>query len=159
VYHLSFFNMKTFSGPVRFVWRQSRHGVVFPLALVVGVAIFASGCSKKESPAPAAINTVTNTPDPAQPTTQNAVTPRAAPANPGPAQINLAASANAEPEVPALQQLNRAVVGFRMQYHRSPNSVEEVASASGIQLPAPPPGKKYAFNSRGFVALVESSAK
>jgi hypothetical protein len=159
VYHLGFFNMKTFSDSVRLVWQQSTRGRVLPLALALGVAMFAAGCGKKESPAPAAINTVTNTPDAAQPTTQTAVTPHVVPANPGPAQINLAASANAEPEVPALQQLNRAVVGFRMQYHRNPNSVEEVAAAAGIQLPAPPPGKKYAFNSRGLVALVDSSAK
>ena len=157
--------MKAFSGSVRLVWRQSMRGKPLPLALVLGVVIvgiFAAGCGKKENPAPVATSIATNATDATQqipPTTQNAIPPATAPANPGPPQINLAASANADSDLSVLQQLNRAVIGFRMQNHRNPSSVEEAASAAGIQLPAPPPGKKYAFNNRGLVALVDISAK
>ena len=123
--------------------------------------MFAAGCGKKESPAPAA--TAATTPDAAQPTnqlaTQVATTPPAAPATPRPAPVNLTATANGDGDLSALQQLNRAVIGFRMQHQRNPSSVEEAAAAAGIQLPPPPPGKKYAFNNRGLVALVDSSTK
>jgi hypothetical protein len=58
-----------------------------------------------------------------------------------------------------LQKLNRAVISFRMQKQRHPGTVEELATFAGIQLPAPPPGKKYAFNSRGLVVLVDNKTK
>jgi hypothetical protein len=152
--------MKTFSDLLRFLWRRSKRGKVLQLGLALVVVMFAAGCGKKASPVPLATNAVTNTSDAAQPPTQqpaqNAVTTPVAPPAP---PVNLAASANAEPGDPALQRLNQAVIGFRMQNHRNPSSVAEIVSASGIQLPPPPPGKKYAFSNRGLVVLVDSAAK
>jgi hypothetical protein len=46
-----------------------------------------------------------------------------------------------------------------MQNHRNPGSVEEASSVTGIQLPPPPAGKKYSLNGKGFVVLVDNSAK
>ncbi len=159
-YHFRHFHMKIIKRHLPFAWSQATRGQALQLALALGVVIFATGCGKKESPAPAATNPAANTPDAAQqttqPTPQGAVAP---PATPLPVQTNLGSSANGDGDVTALQQLNRAVIGFRMQHHRNPNSVEEISSASGIQLPPPPPGKKYAFNSRGLITLVDSSAK
>jgi hypothetical protein len=161
---LSNIHMKTFLDSPRPVWRRPTGGRVLPLALVLGVAVLAAGCGKKDSPAPTTVNPApaTNLADASQPaapaTTANVVAPPAAPVSQRPA-VNLAASANADPDMPALVQLNRAIVGFRMEHHRNPNSVEEITAATGIQLPPPPPGKKYAFSNRGWVVLVDGSAK
>lgn len=123
--------------------------------------MLAAGCGQKETPAPVvtATNPATNTPEAVQPATQPVVTPAVAPSAPQPVITNPTTSASNDGDLTALQQLNRAVIGFRMQHHRNPSSVEEITAATGIQLPPPPAGKKYAFNSRGLVALVDSSAK
>jgi hypothetical protein len=71
--------------------------------------------------------------------------------------VDLAEAAKSDAELPAIVQLNRSIVNFRMQHGRNPNSVEEIESASGIQLPPPPAGQKYAFNARGLIVLVDSS--
>ncbi len=147
--------MKRHSGHARFAGPGSTGRLGVPLALILGVALFAAGCGKKESPKPEA-NTPSASPNPAQPTTPNAAPPPVAPA---PAPADTAAGAKADADLPVLQQLNRAVIGFRMQYHRNPASVEELATTAGIQLPPPPAGKKYAFNKRGLIDLVDISAK
>jgi len=128
------------------------------MALVLVVGLLAAGCGKKASPKPAA------TPPPApqnlaQPTSPNANPPPAAPVTPPPPPVNAATAAKSDAELSTLQQLNRALMGYRMQYHRNPATVEELASAVGISLPPPPSGKKYAFNNRGLVDLVDISAK
>jgi len=146
--------MKMHSGHVQFAGPQSVCCKGLQLALVLGVALFAAGCGRKESPKPEA-NTPSASPSPAQPTTPTAPPPVA----PAPAPVDTAAGAKTDNDVPVLQQLNRAVMGFRMQYHRNPASVEELATTAGISLPPPPPGKKYAFNHRGLIDLVDISAK
>lgn len=150
--------MNMHSGHVQSAGPQSVQGKGMQLALVLGVALFAAGCGKKEGPQPAA-NTPSAPQNPAQPATPNAAPPPAAPVTPPPPTADTAAGAKADADLPVLQQLNRAVMGFRMQYHRNPASVEELASSAGIQVPPPPPGKKYAFNKRGLVDLVDISAK
>jgi hypothetical protein len=55
--------------------------------------------------------------------------------------------------------LNRSVLQYRMQNHRNPTSVEELAAFAGVQVPPPPAGKKYVFNSRGLIVLVDNSTK
>jgi hypothetical protein len=137
--------MKKFTGHVPFDWPQTTRDKGLQLALVLGVVMLVAGCGKKESPKPA-----TATPP---------TPPSAAPVTPMPPPVNPGAAASADADLTVLQQLNRAVINFRMQKNRNPSSVEEVASAAGIQLPAPPPGKKYAFNGRGMVVLVDNSTK
>ncbi len=55
-----------------------------------------------------------------------------------------------------LQMLNRAVLGWKMEHHRQPRSIEDFASTVGFQIPPPPEGKKYALDSKGFIILVNS---
>jgi hypothetical protein len=111
------------------------------IALVLGATMWVTGCGKKESPTPTGTQATTNN--------QQGVPP----------QVKVEVSANAEGNLPIMQQLNRAMFRYQMQNHRNPASVEELASAAGIQLPAPPPGKKYAFDSRGIVVLIDNPAK
>jgi len=152
--------MKTFSGSVRIVWHQLTRQKGLYLALIWGVVMFATGCGKKESPAPAANATAPE--NTIQQTTQDA-TSAAAPAttsgNAGYTPISATAAANANSGTPVLQQLNRSVLQYKMQNRRNPTSVEELAAFAGVQVPSPPPGKKYAFNGRGFVVLVDNPTK
>ncbi len=159
--------MKNFMGHVQSC-RQTLPGLVLPLALVLGVVLFAAGCGKKESSTPTTTTTTaptaatSNPGDAAPPATPPATAdttapPVAAATNQGPPKVDMAAAASAEANMPLLQQLNRAVIRFRMVNHRNPNSVEELASSAGIQLPAAPPGKKYGFNARGFIVLMDSN--
>lgn len=138
---VNFTDMKSFSGTVQFAGLRPTERVALCLALVLGVVMLATGCGKKESPAPAA-------PPTAQTNQQG-----------GPPQVQVGAAANAEGNLPVLKQLNRAALRYRKQNGRNPASVEELASAAGIQLPEPPPGKKYGFNNRGIVVLMDNPAK
>jgi len=141
-------------------WFQSINPKSLSFVLVLGTAIFCAGCGKKESPTPVSSNTpsslATNAPDAAPSVTPDNPTPAAA-AVPSPPKVDLAEAAKSDAELPAIVQLNRTILGFRMQYGRNPNSVEEAESAAGIQLPSPPAGKKYAFNKRGLIALVDNT--
>jgi hypothetical protein len=103
--------------------------------------MLATGCGKKETPAPAVT--------PGTTTNQQGRAP----------QVQVGTAANAENNLPIIQQLNRALLRYRMQNNRNPASVEELASAAGIQLPPPPPGKKYAFDKRGLVGLMDNPTK
>lgn len=145
--------MKTFSGSVRIVWHRLTHQKGLYLALIWGVAMFATGCGKKESAAPSG-----TTAAPQQTATQEPAA-AAAPSPPGYVPPTPAATAAANSGIPVLQQLNRSVIQYRMQNHHNPTSVEEVAAFAGVQVPPPPAGKKYAFNGRGLIVLVDDSTK
>ena len=56
-----------------------------------------------------------------------------------------------------VQSLNRAILGWKMKYHRRPQTFEEFASTAGFQIPDPPAGKKYALDKNGFIMLVNSN--
>jgi len=143
--------MKT--GSVRIVWHQLTHQKGLYLALIWGVAMFATGCGKKESAAPSA-----TTAAPEQTATQETAA-TTAPSQPVHTPVSATAAANADSGLTVLQQLNRSVLQYRIQNHRYPTSVEEVAAFAGVQVPPPPPGKKYVFNGRGLIVLVDDSTK
>jgi hypothetical protein len=127
---------------MRTVWQQFMRRNGLNLTLVGGLAIFAAGCGKKETAAPVAGPG-------ASPETATVATASNRPAFSAPAPaINKNSS--------VLQQLNRAVLGFRMKNGRNPTSVEELATFAGIQVPPPPSGKKYVFNARGLVVMVDN---
>jgi len=139
---------------VRIVWHQLTHQKGLYLALIWGVAMFATGCGKKESAAPSATTVA-----PEQTATQETAA-ATAPSHPVyTPPMPTAAAANADNGLTVLQQLNRSVIQYRIQNHRNPTSVEEVAAFAGVQVPPPPPGKKYVFNGKGFVVLVDDSTK
>ena len=127
-------------------------------ALVVG------GCGKSDSTPPKVVSppTADSTSTAAvQPTPEvaPAATPAAAPtvASP-PNQRMLPSPSNpANSRLTPLQVLNRALFGWEVKNHRPPQTFEEFASSAGIQIPAPPAGKKYAFSPRGFIVLVNEN--
>jgi hypothetical protein len=123
-------------------WHQTICWNGLYLALVAVLAIFVAGCGNKQGPAPAA------TPS-ASTDTATADTASNRPAYVAPTPV-------VDKNSPILQQLNRSLIGYRMQKRSNPSSVEDLAAFAGIQLPAPPPGKKYAFNPRGLVVLVDN---
>ena len=143
--------MKT--GSMRIVWHQLMHQEALYLALIWGVAMFATGCGKKESAAPSATTVA-----PEQTATQETAA-ATAPSQPVHTPVSATAAANADNGLTVLQQMNRSVIQYRIQNHRNPTSVEEVAAFAGVQVPPPPPGKKYVFNGKGFVVLVDDSTK
>jgi hypothetical protein len=117
--------------------------------LVAGVAAF-SGCGKKP---PTAASTP-NPPDSAQaPASQPPVNNTAKPPQvySAPASPAVVSTQNGEPD---LKQINRAYVGWIMRTQKHAKTFEEFVTASGIQIPPPPAGKKFIIDKRGYIALV-----
>jgi hypothetical protein len=146
-------DMTTFSGFARFSGRQSTQRGALWLALVLGAAMFAAGCGKGKSAAPAASAT------PPPQTNQAAVQPvSTSPADNSP-PAPAAPVANASTTGPNMQELNRALIGYIVHNHHRPKTFEEFAASGTIQIPPPPAGKKYTLNPRGYIILVDSSTK
>ena len=145
--------MGTFSGSIRSAGCQTTQRRISPFVLVLGAAMFIAGCGKKSDTPP-----VSQTPPPPQ-ASQAAVPP----VSPSPAQNSEAAPAapatNAATASADLQSLNQQLIRWVVQNHQRPKSFEDFVARANIQVPPPPAGKKYVINSRGFVALVDSSAK
>jgi hypothetical protein len=112
--------------------------------LVCATVLLAAGCGKQaQSPTPPPPDTNASQPAPATPAT-------AVNATPAPAVT----TTNAGPD---LRELNGELVSWIIQNHRRPASVEDFAASSGIHIPPPPPGKKYALNGRGLIILVNAN--
>jgi hypothetical protein len=128
-------------------WRPKTMPLLF---LIVGAV--AAGCGKQNTSAPAAAPPETPVAAaPAVPTqTQTTPAPRA---NPPPMTTTNSSG------LTTLQFLNRAMVRWMRTNHRHPQSFEDFASTANIQIPAPPSGKKYTLNGRGFIVLVDISTQ
>ena len=61
------------------------------------------------------------------------------------------AATNAAPD---LRAINRALIIWSVHHRRQPSSFEEFAASAGVQIPSPPPGKKYIIDSNGLISLV-----
>jgi|SRR5215469_16445979 len=124
-------------------WQPKTTGVC--LAFVFAMA---AGCSKSNTPATAAAppppDTTHVAPGPAAPAAAASSQPIAAP--------------NAEIPKPEMQAMNRALIGWMRANGHRPSTFQEFASTTDFQIPTPPPGKKFAFNSRGFIVLVDASS-
>jgi hypothetical protein len=146
-------DMKTFSSFARIAGCQSMQTKVFCLALVFGVAMFATGCGKK-SAGPAASAT------PPPPQTNQAAVPPVSPSSTENSQpVPAAQAVNTDTTALTLRDLNRALLKLRMQGHQRPKTFEEFAATTNIQIPPPPAGKKYTLNKKGYIILVDSSTK
>lgn len=118
-----------------------------PKALGAGLALvfaLAAGCGKSNAPT-ASIAPSSNTTNVAPVPTQQ-VTPSAP-----------VVAANADIPKPEMQAMNRALLNWMRANNRRPKTFQEFASSTDFQIPAPPAGKKYAFNERGFIVLVDAS--
>jgi hypothetical protein len=118
-------------------WRPKASAACLALVLTV-----AAGCGKSNTP-------TTATPPPSDTTAAPPTTNLQVAVNPQPVAV-----ANEDVPKPVMQAMNRALLGWMRANHRRPKTFEDFASSTDFQIPAPPPGKKYAFNERGFVVLV-----
>jgi hypothetical protein len=117
------------------------------IALALAIPLLATGCSKKSD---------TSTSNLASPSASDSTATAAA--TPAPAGSSQPASAaSATNAMPNLQALNQALLGWRMQNQRVPASFAEFAASANINIPPPPPGKKYVINSHGLISLVNAN--
>lgn len=118
------------------------------LILLAAVLTGGAGCGKAGTPAPPVTASQNPVAAPAPVTPSPTASPRptttTAPNNSGPN---------------SLQLLNRALMRWMIQNRRHPRSFEEFAGSTEYKIPAPPAGKKYALNSRGFIILVDNSTQ
>jgi hypothetical protein len=118
------------------------------LAVVVGLAVVATGCSKVKSTSiqvPAS-SSVENTNPPS--TTTQTIYQQPAQANPATAAVQPAAG-------PDLRELDRGLIRWIVSNRRRPGSFEEFAATANITIPPPPTGKKYAFDHTMHIQLVD----
>lgn len=143
--------MKTYSNLRWRAARSSRRWQILCAALVCANALLVAGCSKQsQSSAPSAstpqdVNASQPAPAATASTPQDANASQSAPA---------ATVTNGQPD---LQSLNRALLGWRLQNRRVPANFAEFAASAGINIPPPPPGKKYVINSHGLISLVNAN--
>jgi hypothetical protein len=126
--------------------RPSIESLRFSAVLISALALFAGGsggCSKDpETPVQP------ETPEVVQPT--NAALPAgAAAAQPG---AVLDVPAGADPQT-VTAELEREVRKWILRYRRTPRSFEEFISTTPMQIPPPPPGKKYVLTREMKVVL------
>jgi len=139
--------MKTYSNLRWEAACPSKRWQILCAGLVCANALLVAGCSKQsQSQAPSAS------------TPQNVDASQPAPATPTPAvNSEPAPAATATNALPDLRPLNQALLGWVIQNRRHPANFEEFAASANIQIPPPPPGKKYVLNSRGLISLVDAN--
>jgi hypothetical protein len=130
----------------RFIVRQPKGGGC--VALLGAALLLVAGCSKSNTPPPTPppASDVTNTPT---------ASTGAAPITYAPAM----GATNASDTQTEVQTLNKALLGWMIKNRRHPQDFAEFASTANIQIPTPPPGKKYTLNQRGFITLVDNSTQ
>lgn len=93
---------------------------------------------------------------PATPATNGTSAPaQVQPSSPVPRAPTQAAPSSAPQTDPNLGQLTRGVRKWIVRNQRAPKSFEEFAASSGMQISAPPAGKKYSLDKRMNVILVD----
>lgn len=117
--------------------------------LLSGLLLFSAGCSKRDTPASAAVSpqdTNTSIPNGASLSPANtAPGPRPTP----PAPVVLTSTSNTNEVLAQLtRELHRAMIGRKLS-----GSFEEFVAISHVQVPPPPPGKKYAISKKWRVVL------
>jgi hypothetical protein len=130
---------------------RSKTRSLIPLTALTGVvSCLLMGCEKKAatqvSAAPSA-NASQNS------NGQAAAGP--APSHTEPPQ--LAAPSGADLQARDIHQMERVLVGWIISTHHRPNSFEEFVAATQIQVPPPPPGKKYVIAKNMHILLVDSN--
>jgi hypothetical protein len=119
---------------------QTKDMIIRIIAILAAAFLF-TGCGKKTEPSPSVPNPVAVQPAPAS-TVPEVSTP-AAPST--------ATNANVQVD---FEDLYYAVHAWMREHGRAPKDFEEFISTSGIQLPPPTPGKKYAFDGTYHVIVV-----
>ncbi len=113
---------------------------VLALTLAWGLA----GCSKNNNP-PQPSQATSNPPATVVTTNLPPLTPPAAVTMPAPV------AANGEVDLP---ELNRDLRRWIVSHRQAPKSFEEFAATAGVNIPPPPPGKKYVLTKEMHIQLV-----
>jgi hypothetical protein len=133
--------MKKYSRPQKTSCQSS---VAVSIALVAG-ALVVGGCGKKpvaETPAPPVV----------QDTNQSQTAETQVPGHTPPAPpVVVAASPDGGAD---LKELNHAYINWLIRNNRRAKNFEDFVSASGVQVPPAPAGKKYIIDKNGFINLV-----
>lgn len=124
-------------------FQLGKHGCVALMALVLAVV----GCGKKQPPQAAA------PPAPAAGNQNAPATPASQPTHTEPPQ--LAAPAGNDLQAKSIHQMEKVLVGWVISHHHRPKSFEEFVAESRIQVPSPPPGKKYVIANNMHILLVD----
>ena len=136
--------MKMFSDFNRHTRWQPKASAVC-LAFVLAVA--SAGCGKSNTPTASVA-----------PPSADATSASPAPAPQVAASAQPAAVASQDIPKEEMQAMNRALLSWARANNRRPKTFQEFASSTDFQIPPPPAGKKYAFNGRGFIVLVDASS-
>lgn len=125
---------------------HNRADSIFGIVLFVSVCfLFTDGCSRKSS------DTVTVSSQANTKTNQVIETASPAPL----AQPSLTAAPIVQPDgQPNLVELNRVARLWMIRNHRRPTGWDDFAAHAGVQIPPPPPGKKYLLSTDMRVTLV-----
>ena len=116
--------------------------------IVISITLFVSGCTRKSGDTSNA-QLITQTSQDAE-----SSNPAAAPAPLAQAVPEAAAvvQADGQPDMAALNRVSRL---WMIRNRRRPTSWDDFASNAGVQIPPPPPGKKYALSKDMRVTLVD----
>jgi hypothetical protein len=123
-------------------WQPTASAVCLAFVLTI-----AAGCGKSNAP------TTSVAPPPSDNTHVSA-----APSSPSEANTQPVTATNQDIPKPEMQAMNRALIDWMRTNNRRPKTFQEFASSTDFQIPTPPPGKKYAFNARGFIVLEDASS-
>jgi hypothetical protein len=121
-----------------------------PKASLIGLGLvlaIAAGCGKSNAPTTSAA-----------PPSSDSAHVSAAPSAPAAANTQQVTAANPDIPKPEMQAMNRALLDWERANKRRPKTFQEFASSTDFQVPTPPPGKKFAFNARGFIVLEDASS-
>ena len=111
------------------------------------------GCGKKQAPQASAVPPADVQNQSQNQNGQAAVAPDLSHAAPP----QLAAPSGADLQARDIHQMERVLVGWIISTHHRPQSFEEFATATHIQVPPPPAGKKYAIAKNMHIVLVDSN--
>jgi len=112
--------------------------------IVLAAALFTGGCSRKSSDVIESQPSV-QTNQMAEATNGNSSTQPAPP-------VGSVAQADGQPN---MAELNRAAKFWMFRNRRRPTSWDDFVAHAGVQIPPPPPGKKYVLSKDMHVTLVD----
>jgi hypothetical protein len=127
----------------------NRHAGWQPKASVVRLAFvltIAIGCGKSNAP------TTSAAPPPDTASVSSTPNPQVA-ASTQPVTVT-----NSDVPKEEMQAMNRALLAWTRANNRRPKTFQEFAGSTDFQIPSPPLGKKYAFDGRGFIVLVDAAS-
>ena len=130
------------------------------IALAVTPLLFV-GCGKKSEtsaplnqvaePATSSVPAQAAAPDQQAAAPAQAAAPKAVSV---PVQVSVPMQGSGKPANPDFDDLNREVKVWILSNRRMPKDFEEFAATANVEIPPPPPGKKYILDSRKHVDVV-----